>query len=382
MKEIVTKYFRKGFRYKEILQFLEHHHGIKISLRTLQNKLKSYGLQKRNRYDDEDISNVLADVNDHISRFGNTHGYRDIWHNLRLSGSTASRDLVMVALRELDPEGAISRKARKLKRRNYHSTGPNDVWHIDGYDKLKPFGFPVHGCIDGFSRKIIWLSYVKSNNDPYTVGKLYLKAVEDANIVPRRVRTDCGSENIFFAASQCFLRRNHTDVHAGDMAHLYGSSHHNQRIEAWWSQFRRMKTEFIINLFRDMINCGQYNSDDLLERACVRFCFGNLIQSELDHCVEAWNSHYIRKSVHSECYGRPEHLYYFPPGTFCNQAVSVDENDMQIITDHLDEYHHCEDEDNIFDEYFEYLSSELNIENANNFVHARDNYLSLLDHAR
>ena len=27
--------------------------------------------------------------------------------------------------------------------------GPNWCWHIDGYDKLKPFGFPIHACIDG-----------------------------------------------------------------------------------------------------------------------------------------------------------------------------------------------------------------------------------------
>lgn len=28
--------------------------------------------------------------------------------------------------------------------------GPNYVWHLDGYDKLKPYGFAIHACIDGF----------------------------------------------------------------------------------------------------------------------------------------------------------------------------------------------------------------------------------------
>ena len=28
--------------------------------------------------------------------------------------------------------------------------GPNFIWHIDGYDKMTPFGFTVHGCIDGY----------------------------------------------------------------------------------------------------------------------------------------------------------------------------------------------------------------------------------------
>jgi len=28
--------------------------------------------------------------------------------------------------------------------------GPNYLWHVDGYDKLKPFGMAISGCIDGF----------------------------------------------------------------------------------------------------------------------------------------------------------------------------------------------------------------------------------------
>lgn len=28
--------------------------------------------------------------------------------------------------------------------------GPNYIWHIDGYDKLSPYGLPIHGCVDGW----------------------------------------------------------------------------------------------------------------------------------------------------------------------------------------------------------------------------------------
>ena len=28
--------------------------------------------------------------------------------------------------------------------------GPSSVWHCDGMDKLKPYGFAIHGCIDGY----------------------------------------------------------------------------------------------------------------------------------------------------------------------------------------------------------------------------------------
>ena len=55
--------------------------------------------------------------------------------------------------------------------------GPNDCWHIDGYDKLKPFGFPIHGCIDGYSRKILWLELLPSNNDPNVLASFIYSAL-------------------------------------------------------------------------------------------------------------------------------------------------------------------------------------------------------------
>ena len=86
----------------------------------------------------------------------------------------------MLALRQLDPDGSVNRSTRELKRRQYQNQGPNFCWPLDGYDKLKPFGFPIHGCIDGYSRKIIWLKTIHSNNDPFIVGTIFLDNIRDA----------------------------------------------------------------------------------------------------------------------------------------------------------------------------------------------------------
>ena len=48
---------------------------------------------------------------------------------------------------------------------------------IDGYDIIKSFGFPIIGCIDGFSRKILWLEIVNSNNDPFATASAYLNFI-------------------------------------------------------------------------------------------------------------------------------------------------------------------------------------------------------------
>ena len=75
-----------------------------------------------------------------------------------------------------------------------------------------------------------------SNNNPATIAGLFLKATEDLEVFPRCVRTDCGTENGLLAAAQCYFNRDHDHK-----SHLYGSSNHNQRIESWWLQFRKLK---------------------------------------------------------------------------------------------------------------------------------------------
>ena len=39
----------------------------------------------------------------------------------------------------------------------YSVPGPGALWHSDGNDKLKRYGFPIHGAMDGYSRKLLWL---------------------------------------------------------------------------------------------------------------------------------------------------------------------------------------------------------------------------------
>jgi len=46
-------------------------------------------------------------------------------------------------------------------------------WHIDGYDKLKAFGFSIHGCVDGFNRRILWLEVQRSNKNPRKAARVY-----------------------------------------------------------------------------------------------------------------------------------------------------------------------------------------------------------------
>ena len=99
--------------------------------------------------------------------------------------------------------------------------GPNYAWHFDRYDKLKPYGFPVHACIDGFSQRILWLKVCRTNNDPAVTTSFYLEYVRFVNGCPILLRTDCGTKNGTMATMQCYFHSGAHDEFAGINAHKY-----------------------------------------------------------------------------------------------------------------------------------------------------------------
>ena len=143
---------------------------------------------------------------------------RTAWHTLELGGFRVPRIVVQEIIRELDPEGTGLRKSHRLKRREYRNPGHNYAWHVDGYYKLKPWGFPIHGCIDGFTRCIMWLEVAHSNNLPEYAAMYYVEADKDLGGCPVEVVTDFGTENGLLASIQTYFRQN-------PAAHRYALHH-------------------------------------------------------------------------------------------------------------------------------------------------------------
>ena len=122
-------------------------------------------------------------------------------------GLNVSQNVVRLALRFINPVEVENRRQRRLKRRTYANPGPNFCWHVDGYDKLKPYGFAIHGCIDGFSRKVLWLHVSNTNNNPKVTALYFVRAVLRYKTQPMLVRCDRGSENVHIEKIQKFMRR-------------------------------------------------------------------------------------------------------------------------------------------------------------------------------
>lgn len=163
-EKLIKQYFALGFSQKEILIFLKYSHGISISHRTLKRILSRSNLFRRKRYSKlEDIMNFMQQE---LEKSAQLHGYR--WFHLKClqSGLVVTQNIIRELLLYLDPIGVDFRKRKRLRRRQYFNRGPHFLWHLDSYDKLKPYGICINGCIDGFSRYIIWLKAGLTSNDP------------------------------------------------------------------------------------------------------------------------------------------------------------------------------------------------------------------------
>ena len=329
---IIENYFNAGYKYCEILAYLILYHGINISLRQLKRILNTKGLRRRKH--PSDLGDVINVIEMEIEGSGSCIGYRAMWQRLRNDHKlVVSQNTVRQALKLIDPDGVTRRRKHRLQRRLYKARGPNHLWHLDGYDKLKPFGFCIHGCIDGYSRRIMWLEVGTTNNDPRVIAKYYIDCVRQVGGTPSIVRADRGTENVKVAGIQRFLRRNDEDSFSGNSSFMYGKSVSNQRIEAWWSQLRKGCTEWWINYFKDLRDRGLYCDADIINVECLRFCFMPVIQDELQRVARLWNSHRIRPSTNQESPpGKPDMLYYLSTTTDdaeeCKHALDASELDI------------------------------------------------------
>ena len=142
-----------------------------------------------------DIENVIQCISNELRGSGSSMEYRTMHQKLRsVYNLQVDQETVRLCLKTLDPEGVEERSKRRLRRRVYISKRPNYQWHIDGYDKLRPFGFFIHGCIEGFSRKILWLEVAESNHDPKLIANYFVNSITAIKAIPAGTRADRGTE--------------------------------------------------------------------------------------------------------------------------------------------------------------------------------------------
>jgi len=301
---LVEHYFNLGKTYQEIVETLEINHGIKTSLKSVKRFLRDQGLTRYNQYPQTYVNEVVRYT---LQGPGSLLGYRLLRQRIKVEhGITIPREQIRLALLSIDPEGVQLRQQRRLLRRTYHVDMPSKKFHMDGYDKLKPYGFSIYATIDGYSRFIPQLCVMVSNKEPNQVGHAFLDGIMENGGFPQKTISDYGTETVVVAGIM--------ETIVGSDSHTYTSSQRNQRIESWWSQLRKGSTTYMMNLFALLESEGLVNYGDPYHKDLIRYSFMPSIQTELETFRRMWNLHNIRSQRYNDVpSGVPSDLHFNSP---------------------------------------------------------------------
>ena len=152
-KYTLETYLRNGFSRTKIAKILG------TSRRTITRRIKFFGLNSTlPHYTQIDDNSLDAMVQEVFKDFPNC-GIRC------MKGFLLSREIrlqwatVRDAMWRVDPSGLLLRTTQlnTVQRRRYSVPGTFALWHIDGNHKLIRWGFVIHGCVDGYSRRVMFL---------------------------------------------------------------------------------------------------------------------------------------------------------------------------------------------------------------------------------
>ena len=168
----------------------------------------------------------------------------------------------------------------------------------------------IHGCIDGYSRKLIWLEVAPSNKLPEVIAKYYTIAIKKFGL-PKCLKADDGTEHSIIEPMHITLR----SLDGPDAFDSFSiiTSPQNQRIEAYWSILQRDRIGWWRMFLNELSDLQLFSNDDQALVDCIRYCFMHLIRQDLNSILADWNSHIISGSSRSVGpTGRPDTMFYLP----------------------------------------------------------------------
>lgn len=298
-----------GFSWDEVSQI------IGISRTTLWRRFHSMGvpLQQYCDISDARLDSLIAEIQRNNPNIGVSmlQGY------LRSQGTFVQRRRIRESVLRINPIRAIVRWQQTITRRSYSVPGPNSLWHIDSHHSLIRWRFVVHGCIDGYSRMVPYLTCAP-NNKARTVLRFFRQATSEFG-VPSRVRSDKGGENTLVCHFMVSYRG------PGRASHIAGSSVHNQRIERLWRDVYRC----VCCSFHEVFYLLE--AQELLDPSseCDLFVLHHVFLPVINHHLEAFKNAWNRHPLRTEGNWSPKKIWM-------NGMLSPERNDLTAVRDVID----------------------------------------------
>ena len=135
----------KGFSKTNVAKILG------VSRQTLYNRdnaSSQINLQKYSRMSTADLDQKVKEIKSNHPNDGEVM----LNGHLLSRGIRVPRAKLRASIQRIDPISTAQRRSIAARRRVYHVSGANKVWHIDGNHKLIKWRMVLHGGIDGFSR--------------------------------------------------------------------------------------------------------------------------------------------------------------------------------------------------------------------------------------
>lgn len=149
-----------------------------VSRQTIYNRRRELGFSINfEGYTNISNHNLDTAVLEELRAFPRT-GETNVMAGLRQRHIFIQRWRVRESIIRVDPINHANRWGQRIERRPYSVPHPNFLWHMDSNLKLRHWRMVIHGCIDGFSRCIIYLR-VNNNNRAATVLSCFQRATSE-----------------------------------------------------------------------------------------------------------------------------------------------------------------------------------------------------------
>ena len=283
-KEMLIYFLDAGFSQKDIACI------IGVCDKTVARRIKEFDIRlevpKYSHISDAELGAKVLEI---ITQYPSS-GIRIVKGHLASQSINITWERVRDILWEVDPEGILNRSIKRpvINRRVYNVPGSLALWHIDGNHKLIRWGFVVHGGVDGFSRKVMFLQ-CNTNNRASTVFNIFHCATLEYGL-PSRVRADQGTENVEVAKYMF----NHPRRGPGRRSFIAGKSCHNQRIERLWRDVFSSSLYKFYCVFWYLEDSGLFDINNELHLYVLHLTFLPRINVDLHRFAEGWSDHSIR----------------------------------------------------------------------------------------